>query len=363
MHKRIINLFKRKLEKSCLLDMINMWPQFVQYILINDFVQFEDIVQLTLTCRKLRDYFHEMLKAYHLLCQYHYFRHFAKRIVIEHNKNFNGNEQFDIDFSNKLFKSAELFYSNEYEKKLFQRIFDSFRLKPSIDEASFVGNIVILDWYHEYGCKKHNIKFSYSCFAIDIPCDFGLTNVLDWFLKYELEEHGELRLIYTTKAMDGAAGSNHINALNWFLEQHLKYGIPLKYTKDALEEASFRGYIGVLDWFLENHLKYGIPFLYTTSAVKFASLEGRVEVLDWWLQTCKTYGFPFKYNDLFIEESLNKKIIKSIKWWFTDFKSSKLNKSFNYFNNPIRNAYVTELMNMRPSIEQNDSFEKNCAII
>jgi hypothetical protein len=70
MLKRIIKILERKSQKTYIFDLINSWPQFIQYIIFNDLVSFDDIIQLSQTCKTMRDYFHRMLKTYHVLCKY-----------------------------------------------------------------------------------------------------------------------------------------------------------------------------------------------------------------------------------------------------------------------------------------------------
>ena len=61
-----------------------------------------------------------------------------------------------------------------------------------------------------FGNNMKHVVFDYDIIDVDVVCYYGYINILDWFIKNNLE------LKYTVQAINWACDKKHINILEWF---------------------------------------------------------------------------------------------------------------------------------------------------
>lgn len=284
-----------------ILDLINSWSQFVQYIIDNDFLPFTQIVQLIKTCKSFYNNFHSTTISYSLLCKFH-----LRKINIS------------------IFIHPNILYKNEYEKRLFNKIY--FHKLRSIDLCHAVSSntIILIDLlldYRDYCIEtdiitsriinsaiiqaacENNIKmldklilFGYKFkdlyFIINEISKNGYVDVIEWFFNASQKYPNQLTFEYLSNTVDLAAKYGHLNIIKWFYNLSLKYpNFQFKYTNDAIDLASCNKRIEVLNWFVEQSVD-GLQLLYKEDAIDFASENGHTNILRWWLNS----GLELKYS-------------------------------------------------------------------
>ena len=331
---------------------INEWPQFIQHIIIYDIAPFNQIVQLSQTCKKLHKYFHKKLKAFSLLCDYH-----IKKATTH------------------IFRHSGIFYENEYEKQLFIKTILFQKNKMPLASAVASRCYVIVDLYFEQNytnltdnyiteairsaSKNGDIKMlnkilsfkqilNPTSYHMDIAAEYGHVNVLEWTIEVLLNKglkYG-IDICYSTRAVNKAAANGHIKVLNWFYMQNVKYGLKFKYDAYAIDNAAANGHIKVLDWFYEHSLvdyKYTIKadltrikFKYSHFAVDDASKNGHIDILNWFLNHFQN---NLKYGTDAIDGASFNTHIDVLDWWlnsglklkYTEASMDRIEKNISFF--------------------------------
>lgn len=338
-----------------LLKFIDIYSQFIQYVIFHNIVQFNKIINLSQTCKTMNKYFHTKLKTYSLLCQYN-----IKRI--------------DYD----IFRNTDNFYINSFEKQLFQNIYAFQKNMPNIDKAAENGNIVTLKWYSDPFIESNGkplkkltlyensnpvtfynvtpLMLRYTVIGMNRAAANGYINVLDWFCNISIQLN--LPILYNSDAIDDAASNGHIHVLDWFLNHAIKYEqekikscpklfINFSHTEMSTSKSSKHNYINVLDWFLNQSLRYPdiIKFKYSSNAIDFAASQGFIHILEWFYKVCKEYNLKFKYTVHAIHLASRRGHTNVLDWFYN--KSSRAyyleesnNGSFHKHIQPFEFVYM-----------------------
>lgn len=105
-----------------LLNLIKIWPDFLQHIIIKKITPFSTIINLSKTCKELNQLIKKSFKSYDLLCI---------------SKNY---------LNHPYFKQPSLFYTNEHEWKIFNDIFSYYKYKYHINDAITSENLIYVEW-------------------------------------------------------------------------------------------------------------------------------------------------------------------------------------------------------------------------
>lgn len=343
------------MENKTIEDLITLWPQFVQYLILNDIISFNHLISFAQTCKKVNECFYNTIKIYKIFCE-------------------NYNPNYGIVKIHNL-------YNNSLEFELFIKIYTYSKKKILIDDASKFGSIPILNWYLFYALEnlgystKSLIKYfdnkysnqivlkkkdtntilnmKYTNDAIDLTSMNNHVNVMDWWYNNYVKlkrSNIELLIKYSHLAIDSASEYENINMLNWWIN-HSKYVLDEKeycmiliYSSWSIDYASRYSKIKVLDWWFENSLKYSTPennfeLKYTEWSVNSAAESGRIDILNWWYNHCSKkwlkINYPnfedrcleFKYTDWSNDSASNKGYIEILEWF--------LDRSLNSYNNSL----------------------------
>ena len=142
-----------------ILLMIDKWPEFLQYIVLEEILPFTDIISISQTCQDLHQWVIESFRAYNTLCLWNVIKN--DTILSEHN-----------------------LYKNANERKLFQIIYRLQKDKKSFGDAAYDKNVPILDWWLiEKANAKTDVQLVYSENEIDHTSYYPKhLNILDWWL-------------------------------------------------------------------------------------------------------------------------------------------------------------------------------------
>lgn len=280
-----------------ILDLIKTWKQFV--LELSNYGSFSMIRNLAMTCKDINQNVKEQFNIYRVLCEnyveYGYYTNNQqytrvisnKHICVFDDKNNEGN--YVLYKSNPLFLQTEQLYTNDYEEKLFYKIFDCYRNKVSIEFAAKNDCYPILNWYYQK-YKKENALVVQPTDLYDYLSSEGNIKMLTWF-----KNHRSVFLLYCSEnAVDYASLNGYIDILDfWYEFDRAKF----KYTPYAIDWASKYGHIHILEWFfkkaeefitnlMEN--KFSIwespiefKFLYTNRAIGGAAINNNISVLNW----------------------------------------------------------------------------------
>ena len=379
-----------------ILMMIERFPDFLQFMVLEKIIPFSDIINLSQTCKDLHQWIHKSFKAYHML---HIINSTGNYNLLMNANNFYENlierRLFQIIYrlhKNKIhfnkaadeyyipileFWCAEstfhnILYSNddEIENKLKslpqqskKNLWNSetyYSLKFNIEGvnrcskkkiyiSSCDGNIDMLNWWLNAALKYPNsIQFKHSKSNIDNASYNGRINILDWWLNAALKYPEIITLKYSKNAMDNASYNNHINVLNWWIDAALKYPelITLKYSKNAIDDTALVNRVHILNWWIDAALKYPklIKLKYSEIVVDYTSYYGSIDILNTWYDTSKKYPhlITFKYSENAINYASLNGQIEILDWWF---KSGLIMKySFKAFSDNVlkSKAYVRD---------------------
>ena len=164
-------------------------------------------------------------------------------------------------------------------------------------------------------------------------------------------------------SINTASINNKIDVLNWWLDKHQTYNLPLKYSSDALDNASKVGHIEVLDWWFNS----GLKMKYTEKAVDLANINGMIRSLDWWLTKSKdennlkdeNNSIEFKYS----ANSFNRcmlgedEIIELVEWWKTNNLEIKYSQQFIDFMGNFRYIKLHEYLMNNKMIKSSDTLK------
>lgn len=248
-----------------LLYIRDTWFNFLQHLVLEDFVSPLDMMELSKTCKNLYQWVHESFKAYYLI----YAAHLCNSILVFNSKNF---------------------YRNDVERRLFQKFYKLHKNKPNFLTASIHGIIPILDYY--LCCEAVEYNFIALDFIRDNPIE-----CFEWWINSGLE------LKYTTMLVDLCAKNNDIQTLRYIFDYSLKNPtFELRYSEAALTEATSAG---VLDTFLEYHSK-GIPFK-KPILIDFAAFYGNNHIIKWWIESAQKYPdiITFTYTPKAVDYASN----------------------------------------------------------
>ena len=147
--------------------------------------------------------------------------------------------------------------------------------------------------------QELNLDITANKFFIDYACRDGCIDVLNWWTDCSLVPAFD----YSHGAINWASANGHSNVLEWWLKSNLE----LRYTRDAITWASTNGHSDVLEWWK----KSGLKLMYNTDAIYYASCMCHVNALDWW----KNSGLELKYNHNAIISAINHGHINILEWW------------------------------------------------
>lgn len=357
--------------------MIGRFPQFLQYLVIEQFVPFNTIIYLSQTCKDLHKWVIDSFRAYYVLCLWNLIK-------------------------NDTFLSESNLYKNIIERQLFQCIYRVQKNKKSfkiaalencipildwwlteriigktqkaldysssvIDHASYYMKINVLNWWFENAIKYPNIiQLRYSDYVINYSSYCGTPIILDWWFYNALKYPNIVTFKYSMSAIDYASLNRNIDILNWWLAKAIEYPniIILKYSKTALDYASLDDNLNILNWWLENALKYPnlIELKYSDKAMEIASTRNNILVLNWWFENSKKYpnliklkysknaidnsykfpsaldwwknsGLQLEYSDQALYNAVQQGAFDTFKWWFQSGLPIKLSQStIDYLN-------------------------------
>lgn len=303
-----------------LLELIRVWPQFIEHVVDNN--MFGYIVNLAQTCRETRKYFHSV-KAYDLLC------------TIYVNKNF------------VLLAEPTMFYQNEYEKRLFRKIYTFCNrhilhdLNINIFDAAANGYIVILDTFLAIeGKVSKNIQKR----LVDIAAINGHIDVLEYF--YNMAEE----FAYSHNAIDYASANGYVDMLEWFYNCSWisKYPrtapqnreiIKFKFSKHAINMALANGHVDVINWFVNHSNKawlierynseeyvYVLNLKYTVNILDIAAENNNITILDTWYKS----ELQLDYTSQAIDMAARNGHLDVIKWFYNASKQTRKEITFLY---------------------------------
>ena len=179
----------KKTTTMLFLELIRVWPQFIQHVIINDIAPFNELIVLTQTCTELRNYFYK-LEPYRMLCLY------------------------NVDkVDENIFVNYD--YHNEYNLQLFRKIYEYQKDKCDLERASENGYIVIIDyWIHYYIVKR--VLLCHINTVVNSAAKSGKINVLSWFLDYSAKNNIPFRnqsriSIFPIPAASFTANSVYLN--------------------------------------------------------------------------------------------------------------------------------------------------------
>lgn len=171
-------------------------------------------------------------------------------------------------------------------------------IEDAIDGASRNGQTTSLDWWASSG-----IPMEYTEAALEYATAKNHIHVLQWWKDQHLE-HG--RPLKIGRVMDMASMCGHVEALEWWATSTLD----IKYDRHAMQHASSHGKTAALDWWLGS----GMALIYDQEALTSATRHNRAEVLEWWDKS----GLPIQYRMCDIEEALEDAINggdNARQWW------------------------------------------------
>lgn len=278
-----------------ILLMINRFPDFLQYIVLENIAPFRDVISLSQTCIDLHKWVIKSFKAYYILSLYY-------------------------KLKNITLLSESNLYKNKKERKLFQIIYRLYKNKnTSFGDIANGNSIPILDWW----VVESKTHITYPVNAIDDASYCRKIDVLNWWLNAAVEYPNIITLQYSEKTIDNASRYGEINILNWWLNAAIEYPniIILKYTEKAIDEAYYYNTtnIEVFDWWLNAAIKYPniISLKYTEKAIDNASRFGYINILNWWLKAAIKYPniITLKYTEKAIDCASCNKHINVLNWW------------------------------------------------
>lgn len=369
-----------------LLSMIDKFPQFLQHLIIEDFVSFNEIINLAKSCKVLHQWVIGSFKAYNLLCTAY----------------------LSNDYSS--FKIKSLFYSNDIEKELVEKIFKMFKDYNNLNVALICGNIINIEWLlnspeklniipgnnlhqaaidylltnekldilellknHNYiithnsntinsinlnkndsinslewifnYCLTHGFKFNYFRTVFDNTYYLRrLKKAKWWLMKLELYPNiisFDINIMIVIENQD-------VNLLNYLLFTN-KFPQGISIILEYINRASERGYIEIIEWFLNNSEHFiknenyisDVPYLIIDNAAS----NGQIKVLEWFLNYSKgcykhTPLFDlisFKYSEKAIDNASSHGYINIIEWFFKYYEQGDLQK-FIYSEKAIDDA-------------------------
>ena len=318
-----------------ILTMIDAWPEFLQYLVINDIAPFDAIISLSKTCKALNLWVFSSFKAYQILYAYN---------LLE-------------DMS--IFKIQ----LNEFERRLFHKIYKLCLRKITMNFASVHGLIPILDWYlEEY--KQTGFLPYYTDNAIEMAIINQQVDVLKWWISSGLE------LKCSSNLFDEILFTNNVEFIDWCCTLYHKNLIQIKHFPYELVERACRvGNLFVINWLYKNSFisdNIQTSFIYTSSAIDIAADNNYLHIIKWfynhsrleWFQTLddpneqwikqyieKTGDYPiieFKYSTNAIDNASRLGNIEILNWFvahFPQLNNPAKNKFESYYTNKILQVY------------------------
>lgn len=322
-----------------LLNFVTIFPQFIQYIIINDIIEFNEIIVLSQICKELNEYFHRMLRSYNIICN-----SFIKYIPTDYFNIYDNKNKIGEDL---IFRETDMFYQNDYEKQLFQKIYKKYKFKPQIDIAARNRFIVVLEWYR-IDCLENKYFPIYTEYAINWASSYGNIDVLNWFKKYSYyslhdplttgkyyssypnikstnvtynfnDSNSEkfIYLKYNVNSIDWACSNGHVDVLDWWYnycheELGEKWLEGFKYSKWSIDWASSLGCIEVLNWWFKHSSE--IPLKYSKNAIDWAASYNKLHVLNWWWD--HNPPFLFMYTNLSMDWAASNGHVNVLEWFF-----------------------------------------------
>lgn len=336
--------------------MIDEFPQFLQHIVLEEFISFSAIVKLAQTCKDLHQWVLRSFKAYGLLCMTQKYK----------------------DYSS--FYQPSLYYANNQERRIFNHIYSVFKFKQSINTAIITENLLNIEWLLDNSFEESKNKIEQKTInsllinekidILNLLVKYGICinhnenivhdivyykslDSLDWLFNY-CQSNGKQFKHYQNIYI--VAHNNDKRISNWFINKLIMYPNLFKYEIDivlvaktndvyaleyllnktefiyndetiiqSINEAAVSGSINALEWFFNHYeesfnysneclnssnqkIKNFPKFNYTERAIIGASQDGRIEVLNWFLKHSKEYLIHYKEQYNKCPESYNEKL-------------------------------------------------------
>lgn len=318
--------------------LIRNWSQIFQHIIINDIAKFSQLVPLIKTCKEMNRHFRESFKSYRILCD----RYIKKE-------------------KSYIFLYPQKFYGNEYEEQLFQKIYHINKYKITVDNASYHGFVMILDYYYaiykkynkslnytyrsinnaimnnhvdvlewffdrspygtKYASTNHILIFKFTQRSIKYAFENRHSQVLDWFLNIHLNQKIECIFIYDENIIDSASRDGNLFVHDWYYKHYLNDELKLMYSEISINSAVEQGHLHVLEWFFNRSQfkiksKHVLEFKYSERAMNTAAAYNHIHILDWFYEKYIYHDLPLKYNFSALDYVLSVRYNNVIKWFF-----------------------------------------------
>lgn len=255
--------------------LVDHWPDFIQYIVLENLWPFKLVADLASTCKQLNQLIKNKFNVYRIICD---------ACIIN---------------DSSIFSNTSLFYTNDYEWNIFNHIYKSFKYKYYFNASIKSNNLVNAEWllknkmvdnddtiysdtiHYLFDQEmfdalnlliKYNVHIKYEMWKV-IKNNNSI-KVLDWLFN---NRNTKVKFEYDENFYDFVLMSYDEEKCLWWLNKLELYPNIINFNIDLLLTINCCS-IETLKYCLDKHI---FTENIIESSLNFASIR-YIKILDWW---------------------------------------------------------------------------------